>query len=68
MQLESDSPKGALFEIQLTGPGGRPISKEGGRTISIEQKSDTYHSDSEEEEHEEVNLEGGRGGGRGRGG
>ena len=54
MQLESDeSPKGSLFEIQLTGPEGRPLAKEGGRQISVSTKSDTYVSDSEEEEHED---------------
>ena len=54
MQLESDdSPEGALFEIQLTGPEGRPLAKEGGRQILISTKSDTYLSDSEEEEPED---------------
>ena len=30
MQLETGTTKGALFEVNLTGPGGRPFREEGG--------------------------------------
>ena len=34
MQLETGTTKGALFEVNLTGPGGRPFREEGGGTQS----------------------------------
>ena len=55
MQLETGTTKGALFEVNLTGPGGRPFREEGGRNkLEISHLPNlTYTSDSDEEYEDE---------------
>jgi len=58
MQLETGTTKGALFEVNLTGPGGRPFREEGGRNnIENSHLPDlTYNSDSDDEYDDEQSI------------
>ena len=58
VHLETGTTKGALFEVNLTGPGGRPFREEGGmNTIETSHLPDlTYNSGSDDEYDDEQSV------------